>query len=514
MAKQKIFFSYSRFDSAFALQLAKDLRDSGADIWIDQLDIPAGNHWDAEVESALDSSACVLVILSPSSTSSANLMDEFSFALETGKKIIPVLYVNCLTPFRLRRLQRVDFTGDYGKGFNQLIQSLNLTIDDLAKKDILARDSKKIESVSNSEVSLSGRNASENRDNNLWEAACEENTIASYKQYQDNSLSGEYKAEARLQIKQLELEKKEDELESLLWQKAKSKNSKNLYQHYLHEYPNGNYKTLAIASIADLDKAEKLEQKKGSVEKAEKTTPQASVPGRKRKRSLAIIAGILIFCVGLVGFMNLGSGDEDHDAWSAALAKNDSTAFMFYRQKFPKGDHSLQAKQKVDSLNRVQQTMLASLVALEAPEIIMDSIIKTPVPAKIDSASKKSVVTKPKVIPAPKSLPKFIMGEHHQGGLVVYVNSTGEHGLIVATKELGSFSWDAAIKKCAGYKVEGYSDWRLPTRDRQRQFIGVQQKKILPSPGCIILSMANRVTAINIITPCSDSQEFLISLLH
>ena len=68
MSTQKIFFSYSRADSPFALTLAKDLREAGADIWIDQLDIPAGSHWDAAVEKALNSSAYVLVILTPSST--------------------------------------------------------------------------------------------------------------------------------------------------------------------------------------------------------------------------------------------------------------------------------------------------------------------------------------------------------------------------------------------------------------------------------------------------------------
>ena len=110
MLTQKIFFSYSRLDSAFALKLAQDIRDAGADIWIDQLDIQAGNHWDSAVEQALTTSVCVLVILTPASTSSTNVMDEVSFALESGKKIIPVLLEDCLPPFRLRRLQRIDFT--------------------------------------------------------------------------------------------------------------------------------------------------------------------------------------------------------------------------------------------------------------------------------------------------------------------------------------------------------------------------------------------------------------------
>ena len=104
MSTQKIFFSYSRSDSPFALTLAKDLREAGADIWIDQLDIPAGTHWDAAVEKALNSAAYVLVILSNASTASTNVMDEVSFAVESGKKIIAVLLEDCLAPFRLRRL--------------------------------------------------------------------------------------------------------------------------------------------------------------------------------------------------------------------------------------------------------------------------------------------------------------------------------------------------------------------------------------------------------------------------
>ncbi|NIV92429.1 TIR domain-containing protein [candidate division KSB1 bacterium] len=33
----RIFISYARADSEFALKLGKDLRSAGADIWIDQL---------------------------------------------------------------------------------------------------------------------------------------------------------------------------------------------------------------------------------------------------------------------------------------------------------------------------------------------------------------------------------------------------------------------------------------------------------------------------------------------
>ena len=124
MSTKKIFFSYSRHDAAFALRLARDIREAGVDIWIDQLDIPAGAHWDIAVEEALTNAACVLVILSPSSSASGNVQDEISFALYEGKKFLPVLLEDCEVPFRLRRLKRIDFSKNYKEGLNQVLLSL------------------------------------------------------------------------------------------------------------------------------------------------------------------------------------------------------------------------------------------------------------------------------------------------------------------------------------------------------------------------------------------------------
>jgi hypothetical protein len=121
-----IFFSYSRVDSPFVLKLAKDLREAGVNVWLDQLDIAAGSHWDSSIEKALHSSKTLLIILSSTSVASDNVMDEVSYALEEGKTVIPILLSNCDTPFRLRRLQRIDFTGDYQSGFNSLLEAINV----------------------------------------------------------------------------------------------------------------------------------------------------------------------------------------------------------------------------------------------------------------------------------------------------------------------------------------------------------------------------------------------------
>lgn len=160
----KIFFSYSRFDSAFVLRLANDLRNAGGNIWLDQLDIPPGKHWDTEIENALNSANCVLAIISPKSLSSDNAMDEISYALEEKKRVIPILLTQTETSFRLRRLQRVDFTGGYDTAFKQLLTALNL------------------------QQNIPGSHHSEgttepDKEEELWKKCCQENTVSAYQQY-------------------------------------------------------------------------------------------------------------------------------------------------------------------------------------------------------------------------------------------------------------------------------------------------------------------------------------------
>lgn len=120
----KTFLSYARVDAAFALRLAEDLRAAGVDLWIDQLDIPTGARWDQAVERALKECPRLLVILSPASTASQNVMDEVAFAIDEGRAIVPVLYQHCDIPFRLKRLQHIDFSGDYAKALATLQAAL------------------------------------------------------------------------------------------------------------------------------------------------------------------------------------------------------------------------------------------------------------------------------------------------------------------------------------------------------------------------------------------------------
>jgi tetratricopeptide (TPR) repeat protein len=118
------FFSYCREDSGFALRLVDDLKAAGANVWLDQRDILPGQRWDHVVEDALTNCPRMVVLLSSASVNSTNVMDEVSFALEEQKTVIPVIYRDCTVPFRLRRVQHVDFRQDYGRGLQALLNIL------------------------------------------------------------------------------------------------------------------------------------------------------------------------------------------------------------------------------------------------------------------------------------------------------------------------------------------------------------------------------------------------------
>jgi len=118
--QHKIFLSYSRINKDFAVKLAKELKSEGFDIWFDQFDIPPGARWDAEIEKALEESEIFMVILTPASAKSENVLDEIGYAIDSGKRILPVLLETSTLPLRLRRFQYVDFTS---KSFNEGIES-------------------------------------------------------------------------------------------------------------------------------------------------------------------------------------------------------------------------------------------------------------------------------------------------------------------------------------------------------------------------------------------------------
>jgi len=194
MAAEKTFFSYSRDDSEFVLKLAKDLRDAGINIWLDQLDIPVGKRWDTEIEIALKSSQSQLVILSPSAVASHNCMDEVSYALEEDKRVIPILLEECQIPFRLKRVQRIDFTGDYESAFNKLLKAFDL-------------EGTPAPSITLKELSEQDQKLKERKEETLWQNTAQLKSEEAYQKYLDEYPAGKYKSEAQKALDDIKMQK-------------------------------------------------------------------------------------------------------------------------------------------------------------------------------------------------------------------------------------------------------------------------------------------------------------------
>ena len=95
------------------------------------------------------------------------------------------------------------------------------------------------------------------------------------------------------------------------------------------------------------------------------------------------------------------------------------------------------------------------------------------------------------------NITEYIVGTEAEGGIVFYVDVTGEHGLVAALEDLGLFEWGCygtyisgadeqaigtgyqntldivsgcsatpiAASEALAYESEGYSDWYLPSKD-------------------------------------------------
>lgn len=126
MEPVKYFFSYSRQNAEFVIKLATDLKNNGANVWLDQLEIAPGSRWDDSIESALNEAKGLIVVLSHTSVKSQNVLDEVSYAISQEKRIVPLMLENCSIPFRLARFQYIDFTKNYDTAFQYLLKTLNI----------------------------------------------------------------------------------------------------------------------------------------------------------------------------------------------------------------------------------------------------------------------------------------------------------------------------------------------------------------------------------------------------
>jgi hypothetical protein len=64
------------------------------------------------------------VILSPRSVASDNVADEISFAIDSGKSVLPVMIEKCVLPLRITRMHLIDAIGSYDKALQSCLDEL------------------------------------------------------------------------------------------------------------------------------------------------------------------------------------------------------------------------------------------------------------------------------------------------------------------------------------------------------------------------------------------------------
>jgi len=109
-ASGEVFMSYARADVEFAKELARGLRRLDVGVWLDVYDIEAGKSWARQIGEALERCRAMVVVLSPASIASENSDDEWNYYLDKRKPVVPVLLESIDVPYRLNKLQYVDFS--------------------------------------------------------------------------------------------------------------------------------------------------------------------------------------------------------------------------------------------------------------------------------------------------------------------------------------------------------------------------------------------------------------------
>jgi len=124
-----IFISYSHQDKNFADKLAANLVKHKAHVWIDSWELNVGDSIIDKVQTALQDSSALIVIISKASMESEWCKKELTagFLRELEEKrvvVLPLLLEDCQLPIFLRGKMYADFRSDFDKGFKKTLEAI------------------------------------------------------------------------------------------------------------------------------------------------------------------------------------------------------------------------------------------------------------------------------------------------------------------------------------------------------------------------------------------------------
>ena len=131
----RVFISHASPDTAFAQQLADDLRNAGADVWLDATHIGPGNFVQ-RINQALNARDVLVLVLTPDALASQWVPDEMDAALvryKQGFMRSPVIVMAKRVPLQdipglWTTYNRIDATTNYDLSLPTIAHALGLTL--------------------------------------------------------------------------------------------------------------------------------------------------------------------------------------------------------------------------------------------------------------------------------------------------------------------------------------------------------------------------------------------------
>ncbi len=128
--RSAVFISYAREDAPFVDELTISLETHGFDVLVDRQDLFPGEPWEPRLHKLVKRAETTICALSAAWVSSEQCRREFDIAVETGRRVLPIVIEplpEVGLPQSLTRLQFIFFIGEgrsYARGVADLVTAL------------------------------------------------------------------------------------------------------------------------------------------------------------------------------------------------------------------------------------------------------------------------------------------------------------------------------------------------------------------------------------------------------
>jgi hypothetical protein len=125
--QDEAFMSYSRDDAGMMQKVCQRLAKSEISVWTDAKLEPGTPSWKKAVQSAIESSTCFIILLTPNAKNSDIVEMELGYALAHERIILPILADGTnrtAVPLEIINRQWTDIREDFELGMTRLVQSV------------------------------------------------------------------------------------------------------------------------------------------------------------------------------------------------------------------------------------------------------------------------------------------------------------------------------------------------------------------------------------------------------